>query len=388
MKPRVTLILACLAACQFDVNVGPRDAGPGPDAGPTMLDEFCPEPAKYQAYEVRLDPTPVDTPGCWNGGIVPADHTLPAETFQVLIASTNTFLGGVGGGAGGGVGTTASLVNQDVTLAINGLGAQKLGDAPLIKVGPATAGFEWQSTLVSAASTLSRQERLTTARFAFDRLDLPNTAGQLTLEARWTCVHSGGDCEVPTDSQWCAVNRTFVAQKLAVVPEGWTVPTTALLEGATPYLVSVDLGALSRPTLACPAAGLEQYELTPTLRSLEVWQLAPFQLRVPARTFDFAGAPTVELSSDFGNGTQFERTQLHGEDRALDSTTRERRTSVATLNGRSCGAFMVDGGSSVRPAELVLESTYECTGDNCGTSTATDRGNCRVVVPWLSLRLP
>lgn len=389
MKTKGALLLACLAACEIGVDVGSRD-GAGPfDAG--AEEQFCPAAARLVAFEVRLDAMPLTEPSCWLDGAVPANHTLPEETFEVLVATSTTTTFSGAAGTGGGSGTVTFPVREVVTLGLAGLGPQRLGDAPVIEVGAAMTGFEWQRTHTTRVRRFAQEERFTTARFEFDRLDLSQSAGQLVLSARWSCLPFGTGCTRPADRQSCSVTRPFVARRLPDVPARWTTPITPEVEGAEPYLVSLDLGALSRAGMTCapPELVADVTDSTPTLRALEVWQLATDVIRLPGRRITFPVAPSLELESDFQRDSQSVTPQLHARDRALTGDGLERRSSSALMYGRRCGASFADAGAYVREAELVLESRYDCFGDaGCAAVRSADRGTCRVVLPWLPMLLP
>ena len=196
----------------------------------------------------------------------------------------------------------------------------------------------------------------------------------------------GATCTAAPDRASCAVTRSFVAHRIADLPEPWSTPSTEVVEGAEPYLVALDLGALSRGMACSPQA--EITDSTPNLRALEVWQFAPNLIRVPPRSVAFPVAPTLELESDFPRSFESHGAQVRGRELLAAPDALERRTTSASLLGRSCGASVRDGGLSVSSAELVLESRYECLGDGCTSVQSEDRGTCRVVVPWLPLLLP
>jgi hypothetical protein len=347
MKRLALIWVAFAAGCGIDIDVGtdlPTDSGL---IATPVTPAQCPPRAELRSFRITLDPTPLIEPSCWNDGGVPSDYTLAGETFEVLVV-------------------------QRQTLGVLGMTPQRLGDSPTITVGQAFGGnensYEWTSTHVSPSGV-----RGTLARFDFDRLDTRETAGTLRLESAWSCPRFT-TCPVPSDGRSCSVERRFVAS--AIEPNAaWTAVTTPVLAGAKPYLVVIDLGALSRPEGDCVTPEMPATrELTPNARAIEAWQIAWPLVRAPTRTYALRGAPVVEAQSDFG---PFSQERVAESDGGVDA--RETRTTTATLN-LPCGNT---GGRG-----LELTSRYECAGSGCASlPLPEDRGTCSVSVPFFTFEL-
>ena len=278
---------------------------------------------------------------------MPVDPTLPAETFEVLIV-------------------------QRQTLGVLGLSPQRLGDSPVITVGPAIGGsgtrFEWTSVRFNPTGV-----RTTLARFAFDRLDTQETAGTLRLEASWSCPLFA-TCDTPPDARACALERAFTASPI-VPSTAWTTVTTPPLAGAKPYLVVIDTGALARSEGDCMTPGMPATrELTPAARAIEVWQIAWPLVRAPVRIYAVRGAPAVEAPSDFGPIVE---PRVSVSDAGVDA--KETRTTSAVLNV-PC--------SNVGGRGIDLSSDYQCEGTGCASlPPPEDHGSCSVSVPFFTFEL-
>ena len=347
MKWLAVFCLACASGCRMEIDLGSDDP---PDSGliaTPVTPGQCPPRAELRSYRITVEPTSLGAPSCWNDGGVPVDPTLPAETFEVLIV-------------------------QRQTLGVLGLSSQRLGDSPVITVGPAMGGsgtrYEWTSVRFSPSGV-----RTTLARFEFDRLDTQETAGTLRLEASWSCPLFT-TCVTPPDARACVLERKFTAS--AIVPSAeWTALTTPPLAGAKPHLVVIDTGALARPEGDCETPEMPATrELTPNARAIEVWQIAWPLVRAPARTYAVRGAPAVEAPSDFGPLLQ---PRVSVSDAGVDA--KEMRTTSAVLN-LPC--------SNTGGRGIDLSSRYECEGTGCASLTPPeDRGSCSVSVPFSTFEL-
>lgn len=327
MRAVALTLLCALTACEIDVDLGNDELVLDAGIPSTPVPVVCPPRVDVAAYRVTVDPTPLTNPSCWADGGLPPDAGLPLETFDALIV-------------------------QGSTLGITGLATQQLGDAPAITVGSAFAGnatrFEW-----TTQSGSLREEIRTQAIFSFDRIDTRETAGTIALSASGL-------------GRSCAVIRSFRAVAIDA-SAAWTLATPELA-GAKPYVAVIDLGSLSRTDATCGAPLVR----TPTLRAIEVWQIAWPLARIPPRSIALTGAPTVELESDFGPSVQ--------------RHVSERDAGVDAKETRSTEAQLVLPCMNATPA-LELSSRYECTGAGCAALTPDDAGTCAVRIPYSAFAL-
>ena len=376
-----------LAGCTIPVNVGSLASGFGGGGGGGVSGVDCTEPGTRRAYRVTLAETAVDDPNCWDGGVVPADHLLPAQTFDIVVASTTVFYGTFS--------VSPAPLKTELTLGLDGLPAQQLGNAPEIIIGEGIGGegtrFDWTRVRRSRATVMddATETRSTFARFDFDRFDTAQTAGTLALSSSFSCTPGppprNAPCGAPRDTEKCEVIRTFVATPSTLAAR-WFVPTTPTLEGSTTYLVSLDLGAISRPDMRCvvtrPPTLLVE-ELTPNLRALEVWQANASTVRVPPRSYQLGEAPRLDLESDFSAPPNEVQVQELTGLPVVDA--RELTTTRAGLPGRICG-FFPDGAYYRSPELLELESASDCTGSAC-PGGAIDRTFCQVAIEYFAIEL-
>ncbi len=368
-----SLAMVFLLGCAIPVNVGAFGGeGVPPLVMPGVPLEPCGEPGRATAYRITLAATPVDAPTCWSDGGVPLEHTLRAQTFEVLVVTKGA----------------------QATLGVAGLAAQPLGDVAQVRVGEGVAGagtsFPWRAITRTPgpAQDDATEVRTVEALFEFDRFDTAQTAGTLTLTSRWQCELGGPPRSAlcgapPADASGCSVVRTFTAEPIARDP--WLAPATAPLDGGRTFLVSLDLGAMSRLDTRCGIAGqpTPTTTLTPNLRALEVWQATAELVRVVPRSYQLGDAPLIEVTSDFGPPP--DNTQTRTVETSPASDVKERRTTSATLAPRVCG-FFPDAGTS-GDTVLTLSSSFDCTGPGCALDSLGNpaRTFCQLDLPWFAI---
>lgn len=372
MSPRLASFpLLLLVGCAFPVDLGPLDNGfSGAGGGLGFFDSGvpsgCDPPEKLRPYRVTLAQTDVNNPNCWQSGLVPDNHTLPQESFEALLV----------------------IKGAQATLGVAGLSEQPLGDVAVVSVGEGVAGtrssFIWTAIANSRGLAVDdpREKHTTEAIFEFDRLDTPLTAGTLTLTSLWECTPGGpprsAPCRpAPRDAAGCSVVRNFVAEPIAI-PSRWVTPITPPLEGASAFLVSLDLGAVAGARCGIIGQPAPNSLETPRLRSLEVWQQTSDVVRMVPRSYQLGDAPLIEVSSDFGPAP------ADLQSRTVDSTPspdmKETRTTSARLVVRPCTSL---------PPTLQLESSYRCSGPGCPLDLTGNPAHtfCELGVGWFAVEL-
>ena len=372
-------IVFLLAGGAIPVNVGAFTGegivtGNGTGGGTGVLLEPCCGAGRLKAYRVTLAAAFVDAPTCWreDGGVPGDAGVLPAQTFEVLVATKD----------------------EQATLGVFGLAAQPLGDVAQVRVGEGVGGtgtrFPWTEVTSTRGPALDDaiEVRTVEAVFEFDRFDTAQTAGTLTLTSRWQCLLGApprnASCgALPPDASGCSAVRTFTAEPIAV-PDRWTTPA-APLDGGRTFLVSLDLGAMSRLDTRCGIAGqpTATSTLTPNLRALEVWQATPELVRAVPRSYQLGDAPPIEVASDFGQPP--DNTQTRTVETSPASDVKETRTTSATLAPRVCG-FFPDAGTS-GDAVLLLTSSFDCAGTGCALDSLGNpaRSYCQLDLPWFAI---
>lgn len=380
---RRALILTLLFhACAFEVNLGslqpppvtPSDGGSGGRGGGGGS-ATCSQPQLF-AYEVTLAPT--DLP---SGCSFDAGAQLPEERFTtiVLVGSQSPFA------------PFPSL--EPPTLALHGLAEQRLGDAPPIKLPRALSGadrvFEVAETITSYESVGGpAQVTNTTARFTFDRLDTPLTAGTLALESAWRCV-PGADGGCPPALPFvttCQLERRFLAER-TTIPDAWAPRVPFEIPGTQQLVVSIDVSELLDEGRYCwgsTAPRLVQRHAR-GLRELERWQYdqPSTTLYVPQRTVAMGDAPAFTFGPVVNLAVSPE-VQVVTSNQFPDAT--ERRTTFAAVNATAC---TLSGGLSWLPQPvLVFQSFYACDGGGCPAVTSTDVGSCNPpAMPFIAVPL-
>ncbi len=376
----VSLFALVLISCTIPVNVGSFDVGVvggtgGAGGGPGVIDRCGASSGRLRPYRVTLSETEVADPGCWIGRVVPPNHSLPEETFEVLIASL-------------------SAPYARSTLGVAGLSPQPLGDLGVVTVGEGVAGedgFAWtqQDSVRGPAVDDPVETRTTQATFEFDRFDTVQTAGTLTLSAQYSCAAGAAPRNAPCppsppEDGGCTAVRTFIAVPISL-PERWSTPTTPLLDGASQFLVSLDLGSMSSDRTHCGIIGqpVQTTRLTPRLRALEVWQATSSMVRVVPRKYQLGDAPLIKVFSDFPAPP--DNTQSTSETTYPASDIKEVRITNATLPG-TCGRPTFTG--ILEGQALQLESSYDCTGAGCALDQNGNpvRAYCELELPWFSIQ--
>ncbi|MDP1829051.1 MAG: hypothetical protein Q8L48_37660 [Archangium sp.] len=346
----------------------------GTGGGAGVLVDPCGGASRLKAYRLTLAAAFVDAPTCWGDGGVPQDAgVLTEQTFEVLVATKD----------------------EQATLGVSGLGAQPLGHVAVVRVGEGVGGtgtrFPWTeiTSLRGPALDDAIEVRTVEAIFEFDRFDTAQTAGTLTLTSRWQCMLGppprNASCGAPPpDVSGCSVVKTFTAEAIPL-PDHWTTPAEPL-DGGRTFLVSLDLGAMSRLETRCGIAGqpLPTSTLTPNLRALEVWQMTPELVRAVPRSYQLGDAPLIEVGSDFGQPPA--NTQTRTVETSPASDLKETRTTSATLAPRVCGFFVDDAGVS-GDAVLALSSSFDCTGTGCPLDSLGNpaRSFCQLDLPWFAI---
>lgn len=340
--------------------------------------EPCAEHSTVLAFRVTLAPTDVDGVTCWQGGVVLIDHTLPAATFEVAIASRSA----------------------ESTLGLAGFPVQQLGNVAIVKVGEGLAktsrGFVWTEISRTRRQALDDaiEQRTSEAIFEFDRFDIPETAGGVTLTSQWECQPGppprNAPCgPAPADASRCAVTRRFTAVQIAL-PSRWSMAAEPRLEGAGRFLVSLDLGGVSASEIDCGISeqSVPTSNLTPTLRALEVWQANSTTVRPGARSFQLGNSPSIDLASDFNAplGNSISQTVVSMPSADVTKT----QTIRATLLSRECGISPALNAGTAPSDLLRLLASADCVGSGCPQDTTGNpvHTSCQLDLRLFSILLP